>query len=87
MKALNFEFLEATYKEPVLLYNLGIIFYLFSLLANLGIVNKKVEPFPSSLSTQIFPACFSTNSLQRINPKPVPVSFSVPSVDVFLSIR
>ena len=35
---------------------------------------------PSSLSTYIFPPCFSTNSLQSNNPNPVPVSPAVPLV-------
>jgi hypothetical protein len=45
-----------------------------------GKVNLKSLPFPSSLSTQIFPPSFSTNSLQRSNPKPEPFSLAVPVV-------
>jgi len=47
---------------------------------NTGRVNLNSLPFPYSLSTQIFPPCFSTNSLQSNKPKPVPVSFAVPVV-------
>lgn len=36
-------------------------------------------PLPSALSTVILPLCFSMNSLQSINPKPVLGSLSVPS--------
>src|SRR5262245_4911773 len=32
----------------------------------------KVEPLPTSLSTQIFPPCNSTNFLAKVNPSPVP---------------
>jgi len=46
----------------------------------------KSLPFPSSLSTQIFPPSFSTNSLQRINPKPKPFSFAVPTDIIFADI-
>jgi len=52
----------------------------------IGIVKIKVLPSPTSLSTQILPPCFSTNSLQIIKPKPEPFSFSVPSVVISLSI-
>jgi hypothetical protein len=37
-----------------------------------------VTAFPSTLSTHIFPPCLSTNSLQRIKPRPVPISPDVP---------
>jgi len=53
----------------------------------LGIVKINVLPFPISLSTQISPLCFFINSSHNINPSPVPVSFSVPAVDVFFSIK
>ena len=36
----------------------------------MGIVNLKSLPISTSLSAQIFPPCFSTNSLQSIKPKP-----------------
>ena len=49
--------------------------------ADTGRVNLKSLPFPTSLSTQIFPLCFSTNSLHSNNPNPVPVSFAVPCVE------
>ncbi len=45
-----------------------------------GNVNLKALPFPSSLSAQISPPIFSTNSLQSINPKPEPFSLAVPEV-------
>ncbi len=51
----------------------------------LGKVKLNLLPLPNLLSTQIFPPFFSTNSLQRISPKPVPVSSSVPASD-FLSV-
>ncbi len=41
---------------------------------DLGKENEKVEPAPCVLSTQIFPLFFVINSLQRINPNPVPFS-------------
>ena len=50
----------------------------------IGKVNLKSQPSPTRLSTHILPPCFSTNSLQSIRPKPVPFSFSVPFLDVFL---
>src|SRR5215475_6048116 len=37
-----------------------------------GNVKLKVEPLPTSLSTQIFPPCSSTNFLAKVNPSPVP---------------
>jgi hypothetical protein len=37
-----------------------------------GKVKLKVEPLPTSLSTQIFPPCNSTNFLAKVNPSPVP---------------
>ncbi len=46
-------------------------------------VNLKLLPLPNSLSTQIWPPCFSTKSLHSINPKPVPVSSLVPDVVFF----
>ena len=52
----------------------------FTYSTDIGKVNLKSLPFPSSLSTQILPPCFSTNSLQSNNPKPVPVSSAVPFV-------
>ena len=61
---------------------LVILFYNYQSLHK-GIVNLKSLPFPNSLSTQIFPLCFSTNSLQSNKPKPVPFSFAVPSVVIF----
>ena len=59
-------------KPPIHLFS-----FIYQSLHN-GIVNLKSLPFPTTLSTQIFPLCFSTKSLQRINPKPVPVSPLVP---------
>ena len=47
----------------------------------IGIVNLNSLHFPSSLFAQILPPCFSTNSLQRINPSPVPISLFVPRVE------
>ena len=38
----------------------------------MGRVKVKVEPFPTSLSTQILPPCSSTNFLAKVNPSPVP---------------
>ena len=38
----------------------------------IGIVNRNVLPFPSSLSTQILPPCISTNRLAIARPSPVP---------------
>jgi len=46
----------------------------------IGRVNLKSLHFPTSLSTNILPPCFSTNSLQSNNPMPIPVSFAVPVV-------
>src|SRR5262245_18867829 len=40
--------------------------------ARSGKVKLKVEPLPTSLSTQIFPPCNSTNFLAKVNPRPVP---------------
>ena len=40
----------------------------------------KLVPFPSSLSTLIFPPFASTKSLHRKSPKPVPASLFVPCV-------
>src|SRR5215813_3795935 len=40
-----------------------------------GKVKLKVEPLPTSLSTQIFPPCSSTNFLAKVNPSPVPSIF------------
>ena len=57
------------------------LFMAFACSVNNGKVNLKSLPLPCSLSTQILPPCFSTNSLQSINPSPVPVSFSVPFVE------
>jgi hypothetical protein len=37
-----------------------------------GKVKLKVEPLPTSLSTQIFPPCSSTNFLAKVSPSPVP---------------
>src|SRR5262249_46546834 len=37
-----------------------------------GIAKKKVEPLPSSLSTQIWPWCISTNFFVMLSPSPVP---------------
>ena len=37
-----------------------------------GNVKLKVEPLPTSLSTQIFPPCSSTNFLAKVKPSPVP---------------
>ena len=47
----------------------------FSLTA--GTVNQKVEPFPSVLSTPIWPPINSTNCLEIARPKPVPPYFLV----------
>ena len=41
----------------------------------IGSVNVNVEPFPCSLSTQIFPPCISTNFLVKVSPRPVPSLF------------
>jgi len=40
-----------------------------------------VVPLSISLSTQIDPPCLSTNSLQSIKPRPVPISLAVPTVE------
>ena len=37
-----------------------------------GKVNVNLLPLPTSLSTQIFPPCSSTNFLANVNPRPVP---------------
>jgi len=37
-----------------------------------GKVKMKVEPLPTSLSTQILPPCSSTNFLAKVSPSPVP---------------
>src|SRR5262245_16466413 len=37
-----------------------------------GKVKLKVEPLPTSLSTQILPPCNSTNFFAKVNPSPVP---------------
>jgi hypothetical protein len=37
-----------------------------------GKLKLKVEPLPTSLATQIFPPCSSTNFLAKVNPSPVP---------------
>src|SRR5262249_17200698 len=37
-----------------------------------GKVKLKVEPLPTSLVTQIFPPCSSTNFLAKVSPSPVP---------------
>src|SRR5215831_18482404 len=37
-----------------------------------GKLKLKVEPLPTSLSTQILPPCSSTNFLARVSPSPVP---------------
>src|SRR5262245_1310813 len=37
-----------------------------------GKVKLKVEPLPTSLSTQILPQCSSTNFLAKVRPSPVP---------------
>jgi len=42
------------------------------------IVKKKLLPTSTSLSTQIFPPHFSTNSLHTFSPSPLPFSLSVP---------
>ncbi len=42
-----------------------------------GSEKKKVVPFPSLLSSQIFPPWASTIILQITNPKPVPFSLAV----------
>ena len=41
----------------------------------IGSWKLKTEPFPISLSTQIFPLCASINSFEIAKPKPVPFSF------------
>jgi hypothetical protein len=46
-----------------------------------GIVKLTVVPCPGVLSSQIFPPCFSMNSLHKIKPNPVPGSFAVPLDD------
>ena len=51
-----------------------------------GKVKINSLPLSMKLSTHISPPCFSTNSLQRINPRPVPDSSSVPLVEIFYSI-
>src|SRR5512143_3638644 len=45
-----------------------------------GSVKVKVDPRPSSLSTQIRPSCSSTNFFARVNPSPVPSNFRASSV-------
>ena len=52
-----------------------------------GIVNLNSLPNPSSLITEIVPPCFSTNSLLRIKPSPLPRSLLVPSRECIFSIR
>ena len=42
------------------------------LLGLIGNVNVNLLPLPTSLSTQIFPPCNSTNFLASVNPSPVP---------------
>jgi hypothetical protein len=37
-----------------------------------GKLKLKVEPLPTSLSTQILPPCSSTNFLAKVSPSPVP---------------
>ena len=82
---------KATYKSickwPFLLSNMQITHKLNKTFFY-NIFNEKINllPLPNSLSTQILPPCFSTNSLQRISPKPVPLSCSVPNVLNLLSI-
>src|SRR5665648_56030 len=44
----------------------------------IGRVNENTDTSPNLLSTQIKPLFFSTNSRQITNPRPVPVSPSVP---------
>src|SRR5215470_11250533 len=44
-----------------------------------GSVKVKVEPLPTSLSTQIFPPCSSTNFLAKVSPSPVPSILCVES--------
>src|SRR5687767_10889635 len=48
--------------------------------SGLGTVKENLLPFPSSLCTKILPPFFSTNSLQRMSPRPVPFSLAVPRV-------
>src|SRR5688500_14474689 len=48
--------------------------------SGLGTVKENLLPFPSSLCTKILPPFFSTNSLQRMSPSPVPFSLAVPRV-------
>jgi len=50
-----------------------------------GNVNLKSVPVPYSLSTHIFPLCFSTISFTKDNPKPLPFSPLVPSEVNFVS--
>src|SRR5215468_12149534 len=40
-----------------------------------GKVKLNMEPLPTSLCTQIFPPCSSTNFLAKVNPSPVPSLF------------
>src|SRR5215468_12544526 len=44
-----------------------------------GKLKLKVEPLPTSLSTQIFPPCSSTNFLAKVSPSPVPSILCVES--------
>src|SRR5262245_62103279 len=44
-----------------------------------GKVKLKVDPLPTSLSTQILPPCSSTNFLAKVNPSPVPSILCVES--------
>lgn len=52
-----------------------LIKFLFSLLIQdlIGNVKKNLLPFPTSLSTQIFPPSSFTNSLQIDKPRPAPL--------------
>src|SRR5262249_4436985 len=45
-----------------------------------GSVKVKVEPLPTSLSTQILPPCNSTNFFASVNPRPVPSLFRASAV-------
>jgi hypothetical protein len=47
-----------------------------------GKVKLKVEPFPTSLSTQILPPCNSTNFFASVNPRPVPSFFKGNSIQL-----
>jgi hypothetical protein len=73
--------LNDIYISKVIIFrNIHQLFIEFACLSHRGKVNLKSLPFPTSLSIQIFPLYFITNSLKSNNPKPVPVSFAVPFV-------